>query len=101
MVRDFPFGPPEEPGCGTPRQCGKLVRDAAKRWRQDGLRESDLDLRKSYFEDARDLRAVAKLVSKGEREAARSLAWNLDTIVRDMIPRSVWDWISPPRRGFR
>jgi hypothetical protein len=47
-------------------------------------------------EDALLLRLVAKDIRKGDKKNAARVADSLDTIVRELIPKSVWDWLHPP-----
>lgn len=43
--------------------------------------------------DAADLKTVAALLGKGERQKARAKAQSLDTAVRDCIPDAAWDYL--------
>ena len=45
------------------------------------------------FTDASDLYAVGTLLKKGQVSQAKTLAWSLDTIVRDEIPDDVWNFL--------
>jgi hypothetical protein len=48
---------------------------------------------KAYAQDRKDLTKVLKLCEKGEYKKAYKLAWGLDTIVRELIPESVYSYI--------
>jgi hypothetical protein len=47
-------------------------------------------MRRMYQRDARDLRKVYKLWSKGKYNEADEVAWEMDTAGRENIPESVW-----------
>lgn len=53
-------------------------------------RESEREHRVMINRDCRALERVAALVDAGRLERARDVAWRMDTIVSDQIPRSAW-----------
>lgn len=44
--------------------------------------------------DEYDLNRVAKLLSDGKQEEALDAAYQLDTYVRDFIPKPAWDYLN-------
>lgn len=51
----------------------------------------DASLRKGYTQDRKDLRHVLSLYKKGEWQQAAEFSSSLDTMVREMIPDSIWN----------
>ena len=50
----------------------------------------DTELKKAYVADRKDLREVLHYFQEGNLKKAYNKASYLDTIVRDVIPNSVW-----------
>jgi hypothetical protein len=48
---------------------------------------------KMIFDDARNLYLVGLYMIQGDFDAAMGLASELDTLVRDEIPKSVWNYL--------
>ncbi len=67
-------------------------------WADKAGTEADLAL--VYRKDANDLRDVGNAICRGELEHAERMAMNLDTAVRDFLPRELgqleafaeWSW---------
>jgi hypothetical protein len=53
-------------------------------------RGDNASLKKCYTQDRKDLRKVLSLYKKGKWKEAGEFASHLDTLVRDMIPDSIW-----------
>jgi hypothetical protein len=89
--------------CTSPRRCAAAVRLAAMRVRRQGMRETDLRMRRMYIEDAGDMLAVASAVARGDKTEAARIAFKMDTAARDEIPLSVFCWFAPESviRGCR
>ena len=48
---------------------------------------------KMIFDDARNLYLIGLYMIQGDFDAAMGLASELDTLVRDEIPKSVWNYL--------
>lgn len=59
----------------------------------------DADLRKCYTQDRRDLRRVQTLYKRGQWAKAGEFASGLDTLVREMIPDTIWESIQTAYSG--
>lgn len=57
---------------------------------QPGIGE-DKETRDLYTKDRKDMRAVLSACRKGEWQKAAELTYHLDTILRDEIPKTLWD----------
>ena len=55
--------------------------------------EDDIYLVEAYKRDARDLQAVRNAVASGDLAKAGELAYDLDTYVRDEIPKRLFNTI--------
>jgi hypothetical protein len=62
----------------------------AKLFRGTQWEEQDV---KMIFDDARNLYLIGLYMIEGNFDAAMGLASELDTLVRDEIPRSVWNYL--------
>ena len=62
----------------------------AKLFRNTQWEEQDV---KMIFDDARNLYLVGLYMIQGDFDAAMGLASELDTLVRDEIPNSVWNYL--------
>lgn len=73
----------------------RAVRDAALKWLKGGHKHfaDDMAMVACYSRDYKDLMYIAMLI---EQEADKELIYgsirNLDTIVRDQIPATVYDY---------
>ena len=55
--------------------------------------ESDIELVDAYTQDANDLQAIRDAASRGDLAEAGRLAYDLDTYVRDEIPKRLFNAI--------
>ena len=62
--------------------------DSIAAWKDNG--EGDINLKKVYAQDRKDLREVLRCLKKGYLKTAYDRASFLDSIVRGQIPDSVW-----------
>ena len=62
----------------------------AKLFKNTQWEEQDV---KMIFDDARNLYLIGLYMIEGDFDAAMGLASELDTLVRDEIPRSVWNYL--------
>lgn len=74
------------------QRIAALVREDAKRYLETYLGDPDLD--KMVRRDAKDLRAVAKMVREGRIREARNAYYMLDTIVRNSICEEAYDFLT-------
>jgi hypothetical protein len=75
-----------------------LLERTIDQWRsQPG---DDVDMRKCYTADRKDLRHVLLLYKKGKWAKAGEFASHLDTLVREMIPDPIWDVIQTAYSGY-
>jgi len=68
----------------------KRFSEAIARWQSlcdKAAREGDLELARQYEQDVKDLTDIYNLVVEGGYERVFDLAWELDTLVQDQIPR--------------
>jgi len=72
------------------REIAREIRKAAREWGTSWDDTGDTEMIECHREDARDLMRVARLVDAGRIQAA-SNACNIDTVVRDQLPRSFFD----------
>lgn len=77
----------------TQRQkCAHAIDQAARNWLKGAYEDpDDKELLDLYKADAKELRAIAKLLRQGKEEKAAEKVMDLDTIVRDEIPSDVYD----------
>ena len=57
---------------------------------KDQWQEDDIEM---LYEDAANLAMIGQYMMEGNFDAAYALASNLDTLVRDEIPNSVWNYL--------
>ena len=69
----------------------KNVNDGAKHWLRDGINHEMWEL---TVNDTDDLVSVVDLIEKDDIGAAFERASYLDTAVRDVIPKEVWNWMA-------
>ena len=62
----------------------------AKLFKNTQWEEQDVSM---VFDDARDLYLVGLYMIQGDFDAAMGVACELDTLVRDEIPNSVWNYL--------
>lgn len=74
----------------------KKFKDNIKAWKEN---EYTRDIKKVYAQDRKDLTVIYNLIKKGDMEIAGKMAWNLDTIVREQIPSSVYNAIIEAYEG--
>lgn len=67
-------------------------KEAIKNWKSCNG-DDDKEMTKMYVSDRKDLRKILKLFKKEKYKEAYDMAWNLDTIVREQIPSSVYEII--------
>ena len=63
---------------------------AIARWQglcDKAAREGDLEMARQYEQDVKDLTDIYNLIVEGKYEWVFDLAWELDTLVQDQIPR--------------
>jgi len=63
--------------------------EAVGRWERRGEKwaaEGDTEMGRAHAKDAKDLRALAAAVKRGDYRRAETIARRLDTVVRDLIP---------------
>ena len=60
---------------------------------QDAADKGDFDTANQYDEDVKDLTDIFNALQAGHYQAACELVWQLDTIVRDQIPRRLYNFI--------
>ena len=71
--------------------AAQLIVNSANEWEADG---KGTGIEKAYKNDAIKLRKVAELVSKGKIKQALNMFERLDTIVRDILPDEVFNWLN-------
>jgi hypothetical protein len=69
----------------------KVLAQSIANWEQNGKECSDADLAEAYQSDVRDLWKVHAAMKKGDLALAAKIAFDLDTIVREQIPNSVYE----------
>jgi len=68
----------------------KRFSKAIARWQRfcdKAAREGDLELARQYEQDVKDLTDIYNLIVEGKYGLVFDLAWELDTLVQDQIPR--------------
>ncbi len=63
-------------------------------WRAEGLdakRDGDEELTDTYRQDVKELEHILGLVIASDYEAARDAIYDLDTLVRDQIPTTLYE----------
>lgn len=77
----------------TNQEAAKTLRTAASEFLASGLKafSDDKSMQQCYRSDGRDLRAIATLIRSGNIEQARRDINHLDTLVREVVPESVWN----------
>ena len=82
------------------RSCrASELRDATMEYIEDGvktwLRGETIDLKmwNVTIKDAEDLGKIIALIDQDQLEEAWNSIIELDTLVRDVIPRNVYDWL--------
>ena len=76
------------------RDIERLDEEIARSRRMAAFHEGDDDyLAEAYERDAEDLRAVRDAVARGDLAEAGRLAYDLDTYVRDEIPKQLYNAI--------
>lgn len=68
----------------------KRFSDAIARWQahcDKAAKEGDLEMARQYEQDVKDLTDIYNLIADGKYELVFDLAWELDTLVQDQIPR--------------
>ena len=73
----------------------KNVNDGVRHWLRDTI---NLEMWELTVNDTDDLISVVDLIEKDEVSAAFEKASYLDTAVRDVIPKEVWNWMSLTRQ---
>ena len=66
------------------------------RWERQGRRwaaEGDAEMARTHAKDAKDLRALAAAVKRGDYRRAETIARRVDTVVRDLIPVRLYNAI--------
>lgn len=73
------------------------VRQVARDFVREGIAgfKKNLHMQAVYRADGADLQAIAALIEEGSIEAASNKAQRLDTLVRELIPAPVWDFLVP------
>ena len=77
------------------------IEDGVKTWLRggrDGEVPVNLEMWDVTVKDAYDLGCVIALIEENEISEAFEKACDLDTLVRDVVPRDVWNWMSLVRQ---
>ena len=72
-------------------EIAKNVNDGVRNWLRDSINTEMWDL---TISDTDDLLGVIDLIEENEVSAAFAKAGDLDTAVRDIIPKEVWNWMA-------
>ena len=87
------------------RSCrASALRDATINYIEDGVKTwlrsetVELDMWDVTVKDAYDLGCVIALIEQDQISEAFEKAGELDTLVRDVIPRDVWNWMALVRQ---
>ena len=80
------------------KEYGKKMQDISKKYLakntanffKDQWEEDDIEL---LYKDAAMLAMVGQYMIEGDFDAAYGLASELDTLVRDEIPKSIWNYL--------
>ena len=67
---------------------------AIKNWKAIGDHKKDKEMVALYKKDRKDLRRVVSLIKRGKFKQAGNMAWDLDSVVRDVIPIRVYNFIT-------
>lgn len=68
----------------------KRFEAAIARWQaycDQAAQEGDLEMARQYEQDVKDLTDIYNFIQEGKYEWVFDLAWELDTLVADQIPR--------------
>ncbi len=83
------------------REHARAIRKAAAAYKADGEKfwgskgdDPDPHMTSTIAKDHTDLRLVARALDDGDRCRAADLASSLDTLVREVIPVTVWDYMT-------
>ena len=72
----------------------KRFRQAIQKWAASAETTDDKELAKQYHRDAKDLLAVMARIECGNMYSAMQLIKQLDTLVRDQIPKRLYNFIA-------
>ena len=67
---------------------------AIKNWRTHPRFKDDNDMKKLYIKDRKELTQVYRMIEKGLLKEAGEKAYDMDTVVRDEIPKSIYNIIA-------
>lgn len=75
------------------KELAKIMREFAQEHLADGLSywKGEVEMINMVRGDAKDLRAIAKLLRENKIDEAWTKSCSLDTAVREYIPDVVWD----------
>ena len=73
-------------------------KEAIKDWNDP---KADKEMKKVYMADRKDLRQIVSLMMSGKIKEASEKAYWLDTIVRDVIPNSAYDYITNEKNHIK
>lgn len=76
----------------TSKRAAKIMYDLADFYAEDNAHMHEI--RETVDKDVRDLKAIAKELSAGRVDVARRQVFVLDTLVRDYVPKNVYDWLT-------
>ena len=65
-----------------------------RKWKAEGDDKRDKEMVACYKKDRKDLRKVVSLIKQGKFKQAGDVAWNLDSVVRDVISIRVYNFIT-------
>lgn len=71
----------------------KRFRQAIQKWADNAETTDDKELAQQYRKDAKDLTAVLCRIEWGNHSATLELIGQLDTLVRDQIPKRLYNFI--------
>lgn len=79
----------------SPEKLGEILRSSADAWLAHGKQafKGDKKMIAAYRDDRKQLLKVVKELDKGNFKNAAALSRSLDTIIREQIPDSVWDYL--------
>jgi len=81
------------------KQCGKRLQDIAMKYLQKNVKlfnpshEDYISDMGMIFDDACNLYAAGGMMITGNFDAAMDVASALDTVVRDAVPSSIWNYL--------
>lgn len=78
----------------THEEMADKIVAAAECWAESSNRTAFPELRAVYQSDKAKLLSVAEIVREGSMRMAYRAFWELDTIVRDVIPQDVFDQVA-------